>query len=727
MEKPTEKYLKIFRILVEFNVVTIDKKCILRRILINWSYQGVKTNQIMHSLNGNKKIGYKIAFWNCRRRLLDPDGSQSDKITDIKLYLKKHQLHMFGIIESDLHGSDSRVKRKNPLQTKDIHENLHIDGYYIMLPQSWQCHGQARLIVYVKNGVHVKERKLDKSDSDLPSLSVELGLSREKKTCINMFYREFTGGVSGLGDTASQQDRLARQIGHWKNLFETGKDVLILGDSNLCAHKWEEDNYNHKQLANMVQDFLLEEASQQLVTKITRSELVAGEVQTSCIDHCYSDVEEKINGPFVEAVGDSDHLGVRIIKYCRTPVVKPQVMKKRCYKNFSVEHFLSDIYHSNINTSVATHETIDGAAEAFRNEFAAILNFHAPVKTIQIRNKYCPYLTKETKILIAERNVLHEEASKSSDTVLMEEFKLKAKEVRKSGKLDKRQGQVSSLNDQVSSSQAWNSVRNILGIKKNLAPTAVKDKEGKLVTNPGKLATMFNDFFLEKVRLLRAKTDSPPKIDPVTRLRGWLAKSGKSLPPFKLKEINRRTLRKLIKKMKGGKSCGIDGIDSFSLKLAAPLIEETLEHLINLSIRTNTFSSFWKHQLIFPLHKKSAKNELKNFRPVSHLVEVGKLIEYAVYDQVTEHFHANNLFHENHHGGLPHHSTATALIQLHDMFLEAAKNKKLTAALLLDQSAAYDLLDHEILLLKLAVYNFDENSISWFQSYLEGRSQSVQV
>ena len=61
------------------------------------------------------------------------------------------------------------------------------------------------------------------------------------------------------------------------------------------------------------------------------------------------------------------------------------------------------------------------------------------------------------------------------------------------------------------------------------------------------------------------------------------------------------------------------------------------------------------------------------------------------------------------------------------MFLEAAKNKKLTAALLLDQSAAYDLLDHEILLLKLAVYNFDANSISWFQSYLEGRSQSVQV
>ena len=61
------------------------------------------------------------------------------------------------------------------------------------------------------------------------------------------------------------------------------------------------------------------------------------------------------------------------------------------------------------------------------------------------------------------------------------------------------------------------------------------------------------------------------------------------------------------------------------------------------------------------------------------------------------------------------------------MFLQAAKAKKLTAALLVDQSAAYDLLDHLILLEKLEVYNFDQNSINWFQSYLSGRTQSVQV
>ena len=67
---------------------------------------------------------------------------------------------MFGIIESDLHGQKSQIKRKNPLSTKDIHEKLHIDGYYILLPQSWYSHDQARVFVYVKDGVKPKERKL---------------------------------------------------------------------------------------------------------------------------------------------------------------------------------------------------------------------------------------------------------------------------------------------------------------------------------------------------------------------------------------------------------------------------------------------------------------------------------------------------------------------------------------------------------------------------------------
>ena len=402
---------------------------------------------------------------------------------------------------------------------------------------------------------------------------------------------EFTGGISGQNDLRSQKDRLSRQITHWKSLYAGGRDVVILGDSNLCADQWERDDYVNKELATMTQDFMLEQSSQQLVTCTTRIELVGQTVQKSCIDHCYTDVREKITGPFVEAVGDSDHLGIRVLKYCRTPIDQPQAIRKRCYKNFSVEAFLTDIFYSNINNSVCSHETIEGAAEAFRNEFQAILNHHAPIKTIQLRKKYCPHLTEETKLLQQERNTLQKEASTNGDSVLLQEFKLKSKETKKAVEREKRKSQERDLGEGASISQAWNSARSILGIKKTLSPTAIQDKDGKLVTNPSKLAIMFNNFFLEKVRILRAKTDSQPKIDPIVRLQHWLDSSGKSPPPqFSLKPITRQKLRKLIKRMKGGKSSGVDTIDNHSLKLAAPLIEDALEHIINLSIVTEKFS-----------------------------------------------------------------------------------------------------------------------------------------
>ena len=92
-----------------------------------------------------------------------------------------------------------------------------------------------------------------------------------------------------------------------------------------------------------------------------------------------------------------------------------------------------------------------------------------------------------------------------------------------------------------------------------------------------------------------------------------------------------------------------------------------------------------------------------------------------------EHFTSNNLFHSNHHGFVPKHNTVTALAQLYDVWLEASENKEMTAALLLDLSAAFDLIPHSILLKKMKVYNFDEGTISFFKSYLGERKQVVQI
>ena len=79
-----------------------------------------------------------------------------------------------------------------------------------------------------------------------------------------------------------------------------------------------------------------------------------------------------------------------------------------------------------------------------------------------------------------------------------------------------------------------------------------------------------------------------------------------------LREITKEELRKYVKQLKGNRSSGIDQIDSFCLKLAAPYIEDVLLHLINLSVRNSSFNGNWKTQLIHPYHKKGDKCDGSN-------------------------------------------------------------------------------------------------------------------
>ena len=698
----------------------------VHQISKSWGLSRIQRNKLLHILMGNRRLGYNIAVWNCRKGLLLQDNSPSEKLTDIESLLLRHDLHLLGILESDLHGVGSRVKRANPISSKEILENLQVKGYSIKLPRSWISHSQARILLYVRDGVHIKLRELANQDSDLPSISCEVGLGKEKKTCVNFCYREWTGGVSGLSDNQSQLERLSRQIRHWRSLYTGGRDVVIMGDTNLCALKWLEQNYQYKNLAEQIQDFLMEKASFQLVKKYTRSEISKDGLSRSCLDHCYSDVPEKLSGPIIEPAGTSDHLAVIVTKYTKAPVIKPQTVRKRTYRNFCIGSFLTDINNSDINREVAAEESIEEAAKVFQEKFSEILNHHAPMKTFQMRKNYLPQLSSETKLLMAERSALQDEATITGSSTLLKEFKYKAREVKKSVKKDKKEHLEKNMGEDVSVNHLWKTARDFLGIEKNLSPSVIRHGDG-VTSNPNMIANTFNNYFLEKVKKLRMKTAEPPTLDPIQRLKSWMKKRPQPPPQFKLKELNLKDLRKILKRMKGKRSYGVDDIDSYSIKLAGPLIEEALLHLINLSIKKHTFAGKWKPQLIFPLHKKGGKLDVENYRPVSHLVEIGKMVEYAVYVQVVDHFTENDLFHGNHHGSLSGHSTATALIQVVDMWLEAAEKKQLSATLLLDQSAAYDLVDHQILLDKLRVYNFDESAISWFYSYLSNRTQIVQV
>ena len=153
----------------------------------------------------------------------------------------------------------------------------------------------------------------------------------------------------------------------------------------------------------------------------------------------------------------------------------------------------------------------------------------------------------------------------------------------------------------------------------------------------------------------------------------------------------------------------MDWICGYSLKLAAiPLISE-LTVLTNLSIKEGKFYSGWKKTKVLPGFKnKGSRCDAKFYRPISNISEVSKIPEKVVHEQVYDHLMEHNLIHPNHHGFLSHHSTASALQQIIDIWLKSADKGKLSAGLFLDLSAGFDVINVDILLKKLKLYNFDD-------------------
>ena len=176
--------------------------------------------------------------------------------------------------------------------------------------------------------------------------------------------------------------------------------------------------------------------------------------------------------------------------------------------------------------------------------------------------------------------------------------------------------------------------------------------------------------------------------------------------------------------MKSSKSCGIDGLDAYSLKIAAEHIAPALHHITTLSIMQCRFPTSWKQSKVIPLHKKQSKLEPKNYRPVSILSPLSKVVERVIYDQVYNYFSDNNLFHPSMNGFRKRRSTLTALLQMYERWVQSASDGKINGILLGDLSAAFDLVSADILLKKLEIYGVDKCMLEWIKSYMTDRKQA---
>ena len=161
--------------------------------------------------------------------------------------------------------------------------------------------------------------------------------------------------------------------------------------------------------------------------------------------------------------------------------------------------------------------------------------------------------------------------------------------------------------------------------------------------------------------------------------------------------------------------------------MAASVISPSLAKLFNLCLNTETFPRIWKTAKVIPLYKDGEKADPDNYRPISILPILSKIIERHIHNFLTKELQAKNLIYHLQSGFRKSYSTETALIKVVDQLLMGLDKDKVSGLLFGDFRKAFDLVNHQLLLKKLQSYGLSEKAIKWFQSYLLDRHQYVAV
>ena len=662
---------------------------------------------------GNKEAkGIKNCHLNIR--------SLKNKIQEVKNIISIQNPHIFGISEAELFKQNVNEK------------SLKIPGYNIIFPKSWSNEGYARVVVYVKKSFKYEHIQQLEHES-IQSIWIKGNLKNSKSIYFCHAYREHA-------DSILQMSNLQILLHQWEDAIEFGNpneknEVHISLDMNLDSYmgKWLQNDYSLLSLSKKVQNYCDIGNFTQLVTDPTRSmyNSVTNTTEVSCIDHVYTNQKYKCSKPAVIPFGASDHDLVSYTRYSKEYPTNGGTIKKRSYKKFEREKFLTDLQSIDW-TPVLACVDLNLAVSMFTSLFNGALDIHVPWVCFQKRKHYAPWITNEMKELMKERdqwkkNVkdLKIQSNNQNSNELQEavrHFKFYRNKINNMKKYDENNYKSQKFQENKDSAQkTWKLAKEFMNWKSSGSPNEIIDKNVKL-TSAAKISEVMNKFFCQKVKDIKKSINSIP----------WSPDSCKNIMRGKkcsldLKFPTKYEINKLLKNLSGSRSTAVDGLDNFSVRISADIITDPLHHIITLAIMQEKVPDGWKHAKIIPLHKKDDKLQPKNYRPVAILSPLSKILEKVMYGQIYDYVSRNGILHKNLHGYRRNRSSLTALLQLYNYGVEAANKGQISGAVLLDLSAAFDLVPHDLLLKKLEIYGFKESYTEILKSYLSERSQAVWI
>ena len=483
-------------------------------------------------------------------------------------------------------------------------------------------------------------------------------------------------------------------------LLLTKHPLLVLGDLNI--HVDVINDPDALKLQEVLDSFDLG----QLVTFPTH---LSGHTLDLCIIRQIDKglVELLSQGQFV-----SDHCVVEMSVNMNFQKKSQIEVSSRRIKAIDLSAFTSDL--DRVCSQLHDVDDVSLLATQYDKELSTLLDNHAPIKrrliTLRPNSDWFDQACKEAKKVKRRAEIAFKQHS-------TDETEKHLKDSQKDYNKQLRQSKHSYYNTKIAAcagnQRELYKVVNSL-VKRQAAETPLCDSKQDLVNG-------FADYFVSKVANIRKEIDSCLFEEPI------LAPFDPPCRPMhEFAELSFVDTKKLVLKSPT-KSCSMDPLPTQLLKETLDTSLPLITKLVNLSLSSGVFPTNWKHALVTPLLKKAGLElTYKNYRPVSNLSYISKLVERAVVNQLNDHLKLNCPMPDRQSAYRVGYSTETSALRLKSDILQDMDNQRVVVLVQIDLSAAFDTIDHTLLLDELnRKYGIEGTVLSWFKSYLSGRTMSV--
>ena len=359
----------------------------------------------------------------------------------------------------------------------------------------------------------------------------------------------------------------------------------------------------------------------------------------------------------------------------------------------------------------------------FHNALTILFDMYCPLKTVsknEFKRSQKPWISQKILDDIKVKNSLRTEYQRTGDPEKFRAYDLLKNEIthsiRRSKILFQRRKFIQVKNN---SKKLWKELNTVFGrTKSRTIPQTMLYNNKKIGSNHG-IAKQFNEHFSKVAEKLLSKQKKGS--DPLQSIP-FIDKSFFFIP------TDKNEISDIIQQLDEKKAPDIYNFPIGILKQVNDLISPILSYVFNASVTQSIFPSKLKFAKVIPLFKNNgAKNDFKNYRPISVLPIFDKVFEKIVHKRLLKFFTDFEILTPTQFGFQPNKSTDHAILNLTNKISSAIKKKEHCCAIFLDLAKAFDTVDHKILIGKLMKSGIRGPMLKWFESYLELRYQCVSV